>query len=66
MTDFCRAYTGATHVPDPYYEGAEGFERVLELLEDACGGLFESLRSEEYCRRIPLLWRGAPKGRGGY
>ena len=23
------------HVPDPYYEGAEGFELVLDLLEDA-------------------------------
>ena len=24
------------HVPDPYYEGAEGFEYVLDLLEDGC------------------------------
>ncbi|MDE6317930.1 MAG: low molecular weight phosphotyrosine protein phosphatase [Muribaculaceae bacterium] len=27
------------HVPDPYYEGAEGFELVLDLLENACGNL---------------------------
>ena len=27
------------HVPDPYYSGAEGFELVLDLLEDACAGL---------------------------
>jgi protein-tyrosine phosphatase len=39
MTGFCRSHPDATHVPDPYYEGARGFERVLDLLEDACGGL---------------------------
>ena len=27
------------YVPDPYYSGAEGFELVLDLLEDACRGL---------------------------
>jgi protein-tyrosine phosphatase len=26
-------------VPDPYYGGANGFERVLDLIEDACDGL---------------------------
>jgi protein-tyrosine phosphatase len=31
-------------VPDPYYGGAEGFEHVLDLLEDACEGLLEGLR----------------------
>lgn len=31
------------HIPDPYYSGAEGFELVLDLLEDACGGLLECL-----------------------
>ena len=32
------------HVPDPYYEGAEGFELVLDLLEDALQRFFESMR----------------------
>lgn len=32
------------HVPDPYYEGAEGFELVLDLLEDALERLYESCR----------------------
>ncbi len=41
MTDFCRTDPDATYVPDPYYEGAEGFEKVLDLLEDACAGLLE-------------------------
>ena len=43
MTAFCRHHQ-ATYVPDPYYEGARGFEIVLDLLEDACGGLLEELK----------------------
>ena len=34
-----------TEVPDPYYGGATGFERVLDLVEDASRGLLESLRT---------------------
>ncbi len=30
-------------VPDPYYGGEEGFESVLDLLEDACDGLIDDL-----------------------
>jgi protein-tyrosine phosphatase len=29
----------ADEVPDPYYGGAAGFERVLDILEDACASL---------------------------
>ena len=32
-----------TDVPDPYYGGAAGFERVLDLVEDASRGLLETL-----------------------
>ena len=32
-------------VPDPYYGGAAGFERVLDLVEDASRGLLETLLS---------------------
>lgn len=32
------------HIPDPYYEGAEGFERVLDLLQRACYNLYDSLK----------------------
>jgi len=42
MTDFCRNIQ-ATHVPDPYYGGDQGFENVIDLLEDACEGLFEEI-----------------------
>jgi len=30
-------------VPDPYYCGAEGFERVLDMLEAACAGLLREI-----------------------
>lgn len=33
------------YVPDPYYEGAEGFELVLDLLENGCGNLYDQLRN---------------------
>jgi protein-tyrosine phosphatase len=32
-------------VPDPYYGGPEGFENVLDLLEEAAQGLLEHVRS---------------------
>ena len=34
------------HVPDPYYEGAEGFEHVLDLLEDGAQGLLDFILYE--------------------
>ena len=42
MTDFCR-HKEADYVPDPYYGGAQGFENVLDILEDACEGLLTFL-----------------------
>ena len=38
MTDFKQEWN-YDEVPDPYYGGEEGFELVLDLLEDACKGL---------------------------
>jgi protein-tyrosine phosphatase len=35
-----------SEVPDPYYGGATGFERVLDLVEDASRGLLDELRSK--------------------
>lgn len=32
------------HIPDPYYEGAEGFELVLDLLENGCSRFFACCR----------------------
>ncbi len=31
-------------VPDPYYGGPNGFERVLDMIEDACRGLLADIR----------------------
>ncbi len=45
MADYCRHYT-ASYIPDPYYEGADGFEHVLNLLEDACEGLLQEVEKE--------------------
>ena len=44
MMDFSRDKL-YDYVPDPYYSGAEGFELVLDLLEEACDGLLA------YCRK---------------
>lgn len=43
MADFFTSRLRYDHVPDPYYEGAEGFERVLDLLADGCNNLYRSL-----------------------
>lgn len=45
MVEFCRTFMNDS-VPDPYYSGADGFELVLDLLEDACRGLYESLSNK--------------------
>ncbi len=42
MTDFSTAHN-YDYVPDPYYGGDAGFELVLDLLEDACMGLFNKI-----------------------
>lgn len=47
MTEFCRRHPDRTYVPDPYYEGHEGFELVLDLLEDGCEGILASLTPDE-------------------
>lgn len=46
MTDFAVAYPEYDSVPDPYYEGAAGFQLVLNLLEDSCATLLDLIESE--------------------
>jgi len=42
---FLRRYGLATEeVPDPYYGGEDGFETVLDLVEQACDGLIAEIR----------------------
>jgi len=38
MVDFCEN-CALDEIPDPYYNGASGFEEVLDMLEDATNGL---------------------------
>lgn len=44
MAEFCPR-SGRTYVPDPYYEGHEGFELVLDMLEEGCAALVGELRN---------------------
>lgn len=44
MTDYA-TQTEMDHVPDPYYGGTNGFELVLDLLEDCCNGLAKQLQA---------------------
>ncbi len=44
FTEFCRAHRSRI-VPDPYYGGADGFEQVLDLVEDGCEGLLDHVRA---------------------
>ncbi len=50
ITDYCTQHV-IDHVPDPYYGGAQGFENVIDILEDACSNLLntinEDLKKEE-------------------
>lgn len=43
MAEFVTKAMRCYAIPDPYYEGAEGFELVLDLLEDGCRNLLDAL-----------------------
>ena len=45
LTEFCRTLRSPV-VPDPYYGGAQGFEHVLDLTEDACRGVLRHITQE--------------------
>ncbi|KAH9660067.1 Acid phosphatase [Citrus sinensis] len=45
MCSYCKKHD-ETEVPDPYYGGPQGFEKVLDLLEDACESLLDSILAE--------------------
>ena len=46
MTDFCEK-TKIASVPDPYYGGNQGFETVIDIIEDACEGFLKYLKSNK-------------------
>ena len=43
MSDFLVGFDEYNEVPDPYYEGPEGFELVLDMLEASCERLMNHL-----------------------
>lgn len=43
MIDFVKGFPQYDCVPDPYYEGSEGFELVLDLLEDGCRNMLDNM-----------------------
>ena len=50
MVEFTRTeFPDWSYVPDPYYEGHEGFELVLDLVEDGCQTMLDKiLRGEKF------------------
>ena len=42
---FCPSVPHRSYVPDPYYEGHEGFELVLDMLEEGCRNILEHCRA---------------------
>lgn len=46
MAHLCEAHS-VTEVPDPYHDGAEGFELVLDLVEDGCKALLQRIKDEK-------------------
>lgn len=49
MADYFTLHPWADCVPDPYYDGAEGFENALDLIEDGCNTLLNQLEKN----RVP-------------
>lgn len=43
MADYFTLHPWADCVPDPYYDGDQGFENALDLIEDGCEGLLNKL-----------------------
>jgi protein-tyrosine phosphatase len=46
LREFDVEAAGDLEVPDPYYGGGRGFERVQEIVERSCGGLLDEIRRE--------------------
>jgi protein-tyrosine phosphatase len=46
MMEYGRRYR-MPEVPDPYYQGPDGFETVLDMLEDATDGLLEAVAAAD-------------------
>lgn len=47
MADFLTTHK-ISYIPDPYYMGTEGFSLVLDLLEESCQNLFDTIIKAEF------------------
>lgn len=45
ICDFAKSHSDK-EVPDPYYGGEKGFEKVIDLLEDACENFVDKIADE--------------------
>jgi protein-tyrosine phosphatase len=43
LMGYATQHEGVAEVPDPYYGGPDGFDHVLDLVEDACDGVVAAL-----------------------
>lgn len=48
MADYFTLHPWADCVPDPYYDGAEGFENALDLIEDGCETLYKYIIENQW------------------
>ncbi len=63
LLEFAGDAGGRRSVPDPYYGGMLGFERVLDMVEEAMAGLLDELERMAARRRGEAA--GAPAGTPG-
>jgi len=47
LLEYSARFAAEREVPDPYDGAPAGFERVLDLIEDACDGLVASLQARQ-------------------
>ncbi|HMN68425.1 MAG TPA: low molecular weight protein-tyrosine-phosphatase [Bdellovibrionales bacterium] len=45
LVSYCKIHS-VKEVPDPYYKEEDGFEHVLDLIEDACAELLSEIKKE--------------------
>jgi len=57
MCDFCTVHL-EQEVPDPYYGGPDGFQQMIELLQDGCSGLLRHVQQQ-----LSLQPQGCPVNR---
>ncbi len=56
LTEFARRHS-VLDIPDPYYGNAQGFELVLDMIEDACEELLEHVRATHLANSEPAIGR---------